>query len=238
LERWRIVGRDAVVFPEVVAVADALLNPAMAELVWADSGAGRPRALPADGLFCRQLGERLGRGWLGQLAATDRGGPLIAWMGSVIRRRRGVGGPPGYDNDPWWLRQEHQAATMAGQLRVLGKEKKAPGSGTRWRAAVPAEQRAQISSLVDGAQEQLIQLRGAQAGSSADVAQHLLRILSHSAALIDKALQHTVVAAVNAGVPPQDVARWAKLPPGPLADALEAYQEASDETRRGLPRAA
>ncbi|MEU5099761.1 hypothetical protein [Streptomyces sp. NPDC020996] len=45
-ERWRIVGRDAVVFPEVVAVADALLDPAMAELVWTDSGAGRPRPGP------------------------------------------------------------------------------------------------------------------------------------------------------------------------------------------------
>ncbi|MFF2023477.1 DNA-binding protein [Streptomyces sp. NPDC058171] len=228
LEWWRIVGRDAVVFPEVVAVAEVLLDPGMAELVWADSGAERPRALPVDGLFCRRLGERVGRPWLGPLAATDHGGPLIAWMGGVIRRRRGAGGPPGYDNDPWWLRQEHQAATMAGQLRVLGKEKKAPGSGRMWRASVPAEQRAQISSLVDGAQEQLIQLRGAQAGSSADVAERLLRILSHSADLIDKALQHSVVAAVNAGVPPQDVAQWAKLPPGPLADAIKAYQEGGD----------
>ncbi|MEU9485972.1 hypothetical protein AB0D83_20295 [Streptomyces decoyicus] len=81
-------------------------------------------------MFCRRLGERLGRAWLGPLAAADHGGPLIAWMDSVIRLRRGAGGPPGYDNDPWWLRQEPQAATMAGQLRVLGKEKKAPGAGT------------------------------------------------------------------------------------------------------------
>ncbi|WP_398864389.1 DNA-binding protein [Streptomyces pakalii] len=228
LEWWRIVGRDAVVFPEVVAVADALLDPGMGELVWVDSGAGQPRVLSVDGLFCRRLGERVGREWLGPLAAADHGGPLIAWMGSVIRLRRGAGGPPGYDNDPWWLRREHQPVTMAGQLRVLGKEKRAPGSGTMWRASVPAEQRAQISSLVDGAQEQLIQLRGAQTGSSVDVSQHLLHILSHSADLIEKALQHTVVAAVNAGVPPQDVARWAKLPPGPLADALKAYQGAGD----------
>ncbi|MGW6723782.1 DNA-binding protein [Streptomyces sp. NPDC054995] len=228
LERWRIVGRDAVVFPEVVAVADALLDPGMAELVWVDSGAGRPRALPADGMFCRRLGERVGRAWLGPLVATDHGGPLIAWMGAVIRKRRGAGGPPGYADDPWWVRREHQPVTMAGRLRVLGKEKRAPGSGRMWRAAVPPEQQAQISSLVDGAQEQLIQLRGAQTGSSADVSQHLLRILSHSADLIEKALQHTVVAAVNAGVPPQDVVRWAKLPPGPLADALKAYQDAGD----------
>ncbi|CAM5514083.1 hypothetical protein SRIMM317S_06932 [Streptomyces rimosus subsp. rimosus] len=136
----------------------ALLDPAMAELVWADSGAGRPRALPADGLFCRRLGERLGRTWLGPLAATDHGGPLIAWMGSVIRLRRGAGGPPGYDNDPWWLRQEHRVVAMAGQLRVLGKEKKAPGSGTM-SAAVPAEQRMLITSAIDSAEEQLLQLR-------------------------------------------------------------------------------
>ncbi|WP_406173230.1 hypothetical protein [Streptomyces canus] len=228
LERWRIVGRDAVVFPEAVAVAEMLLDPAMAELAWRDSGAGRPRPLSPDGAVFRSLGERVGRDWLGPLAATDHGGPLTSWMGSVIRIRRGAGGPPGYDNDPWWLRKEHQPATMAGQLRVLGKEKKAPGSGTMWRSTVPAEQRAQITSLVNGAEEQLIQLRGAQTGSSADVAQHLLRLLRYSADLLDKALQHTVVAAVNAGVPPQDVAQWAKLPPGPLADALNAYQDAGE----------
>ncbi|MFI9630873.1 DNA-binding protein [Streptomyces sp. NPDC052042] len=207
LEWWRIVGRDAVVFPEVVAVADALLDQAMAELVWVDSGAGRPRALPADGVFCRRLGERLGRGWLGPLAATDHGGPLIAWMGSVIRLRRGAGGPPGYDNDPWWLRQEHQAATMAGQLRVLGKEKKAPGSGTMWRAAVPAEQRMLITSAIDSVEEQLLQLRGVQSGPTADVARRLLRGLGHSAGLVEAAWKRTAVAAVNGGVPLEEVAR-------------------------------
>ena len=70
LESWRIVGQDAVVFPEVVAVADALLAPAMAEPAWRDSGAGQPRPLPVDGAFCGRLGERVERGWLGPLAAT------------------------------------------------------------------------------------------------------------------------------------------------------------------------
>ncbi|MFF4846183.1 DNA-binding protein [Streptomyces collinus] len=220
LERWRIVGRDAVVFPEVVAVAGALLDPAMAELVWADSGAGRPRALPVDGMFCRRLGEQVGRPWLGPLAATDHGGPLIAWMGSVIRLRRGAGGPPGYDNDPWWLRQEHQPATMAGQLRVLGKEKKAPGSGTMWRAAVPAEQRMLITSTIDSAQEQLLQLRGVQTGPTADVARRLLRGLGHSAGLIENAWKRTAVAAVNGGVPLHEVARWVDMPVEVLREML------------------
>jgi hypothetical protein len=34
---------------------------------------------------------------------------------------------------------KHQLVTMAGQLRVLGKVKRAPGSGTMWRTVVPAE---------------------------------------------------------------------------------------------------
>lgn len=225
LERWRIVGRDAVVFPEVVAVADALLDPAMAELTWLDSGAGRPRPLPADGAFCRRLGERVGRGWLGPLAATDYGGPLTSWMGAVIRLRRGAGGPPGYDNDPWWLRQEHQPATMAGQLRVLGKEKKAPGSGRMWRAVVPPEQRALITSAVQSAEEQLQQLRGVQTGPAADVARQLLRSLRHSADLIDHAWKRTALAAVNAGMSLEEIAQWAEMSPDTLMTMLAAGQE-------------
>jgi hypothetical protein len=225
LDWWRIVGRDTVVFPEVVAVAEALLDPAMAELVWADSGGGRPRALPADGMFCRRLGERLGRQWLGPLAATDYGGPLTSWMGSVIRIRRGAGGPPGYDNDPWWLRQEHQATTMAGQLRVLGKEKKAPGSGRMWRAAVDAEQRRLITSAIDSAEEQLLQLRGVQTGPTADVAQQLLRGLGHSAGLIENAWKRTAAAAVNGGVPLEEVARWVDMPVEMLSQILTAGRQ-------------
>ncbi|WP_329449446.1 TniQ family protein [Streptomyces sp. NBC_01724] len=228
LERWRIVGQDAVVFPEVVLVADALLDPGMAELVWRDSGAGRPRALPADGMFCRQLGERVGRTWLGPLTATDHGGPLIAWMGSVIRQRRGADGPPGYANDAWWVRREHQPVTMAGQLRVLGKEQRAPGSGAMWRTVVPAEQRMLIARAIESAEEQLHQLRGVQAGPTADVAQQLLGNLRHSAGLIENAWKRTALAAANAGVPLEEVAQWADTPTEMLRSMLTADRKGDD----------
>ncbi|MEU9412324.1 hypothetical protein AB0E08_42440 [Streptomyces sp. NPDC048281] len=214
------MGRDTVVFPEVVAVADTLLDPAMAQLAWTDSGAGRPRALPADGKFCRRLGERVGRPWLGPLAATDYGGPLTSWMGSVIRIRRGVGGPPGYDNDPWWLRQEHQPATMAGQLRVMAAEAQEGGSGTRWRATVSAEHRFHITRLLDEAREELAQLRGVQSGTTAEVARELLERLSQSAELIDRAVLHTAAAAVTAGVALEEVAQWSRLPAEELSQIL------------------
>lgn len=118
-------------------------------------------------------------GW-GRLSAVDHGGPLIAWMGAVIRRRRGEGGPPGYDSNPWWVRQEHQPAAMASQLRMLAKERSSPGSGTTWRSVVPAERRALITSLNGGAEEQLTQLRGAQRGKTADAARQLLSSLGHA----------------------------------------------------------
>ncbi|WP_406277240.1 hypothetical protein [Embleya sp. NBC_00896] len=88
---WRVVGRDAVVFPEVVAVADALLDPVMAERLWRDGGAGWPRTLPSDGAFYRELGERVGRPWLGPVIAAEDGGPLIAWMGAATAWRCGCG---------------------------------------------------------------------------------------------------------------------------------------------------
>ncbi|MFE2538076.1 hypothetical protein [Streptomyces sp. NPDC059371] len=40
---WRIVGRDAAIFPEAVAVAGMLLDPATADLLWKSSG-GRGHA--------------------------------------------------------------------------------------------------------------------------------------------------------------------------------------------------
>ncbi|MFD5576279.1 DNA-binding protein [Streptomyces pseudogriseolus] len=222
---WRIVGRNPVIFPEVVAVADALLDPAMTELVWRDSGAGRPRPLPADGAFCRRLGERVGRNWLGPLSAVDYGGPLLTWMGAVIRQRRGEGGPPGWRDDPWRLKREQQPATMAGQLRVMAAEQQAGGSRTRWRATVSAEHRFQIEQMIGEAQEQLVQLRGVHSGTTAEVARTLLEHLSRSAALIDQALVDTAAAAVSAGVAVEEVSAWSRLPVQELAELVSEGPE-------------
>ncbi|WP_345945383.1 DNA-binding protein [Streptomyces albus subsp. chlorinus] len=233
LEWWRVVGRDAVIFPEVVAVADALLDPGMRKLVWADSGGERPRPLSADGEFCRRLGERVGREWLGPLIAVDHGGPLIAWMGTVVRLCRRPGVRPGlygrFDENLWWVRQEHQPSTMAAGLRVLSREKKAPGSGTNWRAVVPAEQQFVITNLLGEAEEQLQQLRGVQVGTTADVARHMLEGLSRGTGLLDQVLLRVMVAAVNAGVGLEEVARWAGLSADEAAEVLRVAGEAEEQ---------
>ncbi|MFE2718907.1 DNA-binding protein [Streptomyces mirabilis] len=221
LKRWRIVGRDAVIFPEVVAVADALLDPAMAQLAWRASGGTRPRVRGEDDPFCRRLGERVDRDWLGPQLATDYGGPLSGWRGTIVRARHGCG-PPGWRDDPWQLKREQQPATMAGQLRVMAAEAQTGGSGTRWRATVPAEHRFHITQLLDEAREELAQLRGVQSGTTAEVARTLLEHLSQSAELIDRAVLHTAAAAVAAGVALEEVAQWSRLPTEELSQILAA----------------
>lgn len=196
---WRAMARDALVFPEVVTIASALLEPAMAQLVWRDSAGARSRPLPADGAFCRELGVQVHRPWLGPLVAVDHGGPLLSWMGTVIRHRRSVGSGTAADaEDPWWVRAEHQPPTTAAQLRVLGKDRSTARPVATWHSAVSSQRRHLISGLVASAEEQLGQLRGAQRGTTSEAAQRLLRQLSHTAGLVDRALWESATAALEA----------------------------------------
>ncbi|WP_316763676.1 TniQ family protein [Streptomyces herbicida] len=119
LERWRIVGRDAAVFPEVVAVAGALLDPAMAGLAWSGGGE-EPRPMGADGQFCRRLGAQVGRDWLGPLIAVDHGSPLGSWKCSGIRGGRDNGHPSGWVEDPWRSMTAGHRPLVGAALSVVG----------------------------------------------------------------------------------------------------------------------
>jgi hypothetical protein len=130
---WRIIARDAVIFPETVALAGALLDPGMQERIWDDHGAGGPvRPFRPDGAFFRELASRLRRPWLadvGQAPQTGlvlggplHAGPLLDCMGAFTRIRRGQQHPQGYGLDPWWLRADHRPTSARVQLRVLAEQ--------------------------------------------------------------------------------------------------------------------
>jgi hypothetical protein len=129
---WRVIARDAVVFPETVALAGVLLDPAMQERVWDDHGAGGPvRPFRPDGAFFGELSVRLGRSWLagtGQapqvglvLGGPLHAGPLLDCMGAFTRIRRGQHNPRGFGLDPWWLRADYRPASARVQLRALAE---------------------------------------------------------------------------------------------------------------------
>lgn len=104
-----------------------------------------------------------------------------------------------------------------------------PGSGTNWRAVVPAEQRFLITNLLGEVEEQLQQLRGAQVGTTAEVARSMLEGLSRGTDLLGQVLLRVMVAAVNAGVRVDEVARWARLSEEEAVAVLGTYRCADGE---------
>ncbi|MGW1958635.1 hypothetical protein ACWCPI_38915 [Streptomyces sp. NPDC001920] len=70
---------------------------------------------------------------------------------------------------------------------------------------MPAEQHTLITRVIESAEEQLLQLRGVQTGSTAGVARQPLRSLRHSVDLIENAWKRTALASVNAGIPEEPV---------------------------------
>lgn len=137
---WRAVGRDAVTLPETVAVAGALIDPVLHEVVWADAGGARSvRPLGPDGRFVARLGELVARPWLGPLAGDDCPSALYDFMGVVVRTRRwppapGASGPAAYGYDPFFLRREWRPPSVAAGLRQL--------AGQEYAARQEADRRA------------------------------------------------------------------------------------------------
>jgi hypothetical protein len=207
---WHAVARDVVVFPEVVAVADALVDPAMEELAWADSGREQIRPRPADGAFCQELGVRVGRPWLGPVVAVDYDGPLVAgWLGAVIRGRRGVGDPDGRGQNPWWVSRERQPVSTGAQLRRMAERE----DGTiSWRKAVPDADRGRLERLLDEAVQVLGDVHVHDGRPVAEASRNMLRFLAKGSEILDRALLEAARAALEAGVPPQFVGEWGKIP--------------------------
>ncbi|WP_406173224.1 transposase [Streptomyces canus] len=112
-EQWRLLVRDAVVFPEVVSVARALADPRLRER--AGQGAqGLLRDRAGAEQFAAVLGVRLGRGWLAEVERAGSGGPLTPWVGALVRERRGAVPPRG--RGVWWVHGPHRPVEAAAGL--------------------------------------------------------------------------------------------------------------------------
>ncbi|WP_344588535.1 hypothetical protein [Kitasatospora paracochleata] len=85
-----------------------------------------------------------------------------------------------------------------------------------------------IKGLLESAEEQLLQLRGVQRGSSAEAAERLLRGLRYTVGQLQEAAREVALGAVAAGVRPEDVAAWA----GRFPAALTGPAEGSDGAAR------
>ncbi|MFD8354931.1 helicase associated domain-containing protein [Streptomyces coelicoflavus] len=139
--QWRLLARDAVVFPDVVAVACALADPRLQHLA-AGGGRGQvgvrgtARGRSGGERVTAELGRPLGRPWLREVEAAWAG-PLSMWAQAVARARsRPVVAAPGPAH-VWWVRSVHRPVEVAPGLRALvgsATEAGAGGGGDGGRA--------------------------------------------------------------------------------------------------------
>ncbi|MEW1849403.1 helicase associated domain-containing protein [Streptomyces albidoflavus] len=88
-QRWRILARDLVTYPETVALATLLASTAWRLRVAADSGSHLPYRLADVPCVPSELGHRLRRPWLTEHLAACTHGPLFAWTYQCIRTKGG-----------------------------------------------------------------------------------------------------------------------------------------------------
>ncbi|KPH99477.1 putative transposase IS4/IS5 family [Actinobacteria bacterium OK006] len=162
--QWRLLVRDAVLFPEVVTVAGALVDRQLVKRV------GRtPRGLLRDqdqaGVrqFAAALGERLERPWLAEVESAGAPGPLARWMLVTIgEQRRADTAPPSRGlQGKWSVRAVHRPVEAgAGPFLPAGEGRSLPaGRGSAAAVAVPggghteraADRRAESSGSSEGA---------------------------------------------------------------------------------------
>ncbi|MFF7763970.1 transposase [Streptomyces griseorubiginosus] len=116
VEQWRLLVRDAVVFPEVVAVARALMDPRLQESA-GEGGQVLLRDRAAAGHLAAVLGSRLGRDWLAEVEGAGAGGPLTLWVSALVRERRGAA--PLRGRGAWWVHGSHRPVEAAAGLRLF-----------------------------------------------------------------------------------------------------------------------
>ncbi|MET9526980.1 helicase associated domain-containing protein [Streptomyces coeruleorubidus] len=116
-QRWRILARDLVTYPETVTLATLLASPAWQLRVAADGG-HLPYRLADVPCVPSELGHRFRRPWLTERLAACTHGPLFAWTYQCIRTKDGSGD----DEQRLWqvplaLRPRPLADVLAGYQR-------------------------------------------------------------------------------------------------------------------------
>ncbi|MFD7283805.1 transposase [Streptomyces sp. NPDC059862] len=135
-QAWRLLARDAVVFPEIVAVADALADPRVQALAVDGRGAGLVRAAGGHEQVAAAVGARLERSWLGEV---EHSAPsvLATWTRALARQRQrpSAESPQRRGEGVWEVRVVHRPVEVGEGLRRMAA---GTGGGEAGRAATDA----------------------------------------------------------------------------------------------------
>ncbi|MEV2196512.1 TniQ family protein [Streptomyces phaeochromogenes] len=85
---WRLLARDAVTYPETVALTSVLTDERTRQRLLADTGGHLPHTLAHAPALVAQLARATNRPWLAERTASTSAGPLLVWVQHRVRGRR------------------------------------------------------------------------------------------------------------------------------------------------------
>ncbi|MGW3512384.1 helicase associated domain-containing protein [Streptomyces sp. NPDC000994] len=86
---WRVAARDAVTYPEAVALAAALADADVQQQLLDEAGRHQPHSLADVPRLVDELARRLERPWIADRLAAVTTGPLNAWVRACVRSQAG-----------------------------------------------------------------------------------------------------------------------------------------------------
>ncbi|MFK4152898.1 Helicase associated domain protein [Streptomyces fungicidicus] len=129
---WRLLARDAVTYPETVALASALVDEGFRRRLLAESRGHLPHTLADTPALVSELAQITNRGWLPEKIASSSAGPLLVWVHNCVRS------PDGADaaDRLWTLHMAHRPRPIARELQAYrngSKPEAVGGSPSRGR---------------------------------------------------------------------------------------------------------
>ncbi|MFF4658883.1 helicase associated domain-containing protein [Streptomyces sp. NPDC001381] len=109
---WRLLVRDAVTYPETVALTSLLTDERARQRLLADTGGHLPHTLAHVPGLVGELARVTGRPWLAERVASTSAGPLLLW---VQHCARADADPAGADR-LWTLHMAHRPRPIAREL--------------------------------------------------------------------------------------------------------------------------
>ncbi|MCX4429411.1 Helicase associated domain protein [Streptomyces mirabilis] len=124
---WRLLARDAVIYPETVALTSVLTDERTRQRLLADTGRHLPHTLAHTPGLVAQLASVTRRPWLPEQIASTSAGPLLVWAQHCVRADVGAAAA----DRLWTLHMAHRPRPIARELqayRDAGRKPEAVGS--------------------------------------------------------------------------------------------------------------
>ncbi|WP_030019298.1 Helicase associated domain protein [Streptomyces monomycini] len=127
---WRLLVRDAVTYPETVALASVLTGERTRQRLLADTGGHLPHTLAHTPALVARLAQVTGRPWLCERIASTSAGPLLVWVQHCVRAAADAAAA----DRLWTLHMAHRPRPTARELtayRDTAQQPEKSAGGTR-----------------------------------------------------------------------------------------------------------